>query len=206
VSFEDGTFVEPLACVIRGQRVAGGVSGRTVALLGSGMSGLLHLHWAKARGAERVVATDVHPFRLEAARRAGADAVIDASTQDVPRAIRNANGGRPADLVVVCTGAPEAMAQAFASVDRGGTILPFALVPPGTTLALPLHDLLARGVSIVPSYSGPPAEMREALDAIAARQVDLRPLVTHRLPLERTAEAFRLVAAAGDSLKVLVLP
>jgi threonine dehydrogenase-like Zn-dependent dehydrogenase len=85
-------------------------------------------------------------------------------------------------------------------------ILGFALVPPGTAMTLPAHALWARGVSIVPSYAGPPADMRAALDAIAAREVDVLSLVTHRLPLERTAEAFRLVAAAEDSMKVLVLP
>ena len=195
VSFEEGSFVEPLACVVRGQRVAGGVEGKRVAILGSGMSGMLHLLWAKAHGAERVVCTDVHPFRRDAARRAGADEVVDA----------RATLG-PADLVVVATAAPEAITQACTIVDRGGAILVFALVAPGTSLTLPAHDLWARGVSIVPSYAGPPADMREALDAIAAGKVDVLSLVTHRLPLAQTAEAFRLVAAAGDSMKVLVLP
>jgi L-iditol 2-dehydrogenase len=200
VSFEEASFVEALACVVRGQRVVGGVAGKRVAILGSGMSGMLHLLWARARGAERVVCTDVHPSRRAAASRAGADAVVDARAAEAEAAIG------PADVVVVATAAPEAMAQAFSIVDRGGVILVFALVPPGTAMTLPAHALWARGVSIVPSYAGPPADMRAALDAIAAREVDVLSLVTHRLPLERTAEAFRLVAAAEDSMKVLVLP
>ena len=200
VSFEEGSFVEALACVIRGQRVVGGVSGKRVAILGSGMSGMLHLLWAKARGAERVACTDVHPFRLAAASRAGADTVVDGRAPDAGAAIG------PADVVVVATAAPQAMAQAFSIADRGGAILVFALVPPGTSMTLPAHALWARGVSIVPSYAGPPADMREALDAIAAKEIDVLSLVTHRLSLERTAEAFRLVAQASDSMKVLVLP
>lgn len=199
VSFEQGTFVEPLACVIRGQRIVGGVAGKRVAILGSGMSGILHLLWAKARGAERVVCTDVHPFRRAAASGAGADAVVDA------RAAEAAEIG-PADLVVVATAAPEAMAQAFSIIDRGGAILVFALVAPGSSLTLPAYDLWARGVSIVPSYAGPPADMRLALDAIAAKEVDVAPLVTHRLPLGRIAEAFQLVARAAESMKVIILP
>ncbi|HJQ99605.1 MAG TPA: alcohol dehydrogenase catalytic domain-containing protein [Candidatus Polarisedimenticolaceae bacterium] len=197
VSFDEGTFVEPLACIIRAQRVAGGVAGKTVLILGSGMSGLLHLMWARTRGASRVVCTDVHPYRLEAARRAGADEVLDAS----------APGGLPTcDVVIVCTAAPSAMTQAFDAVDRGGVVLVFALVPPGSAVQLPAFELWSRGVSIVPSYAGPPADMRAAIEAIAAKRVDVASLVTHRLPLERTAEAFRLVAAAQNSMKVLVIP
>lgn len=206
VSFEAASFVEPLACVARGQRVAGGVEGRTVAILGSGVSGLLHLLWARAGGAERIAMTDVHPFRLAAARRAGADATIDAREEAVPRALRAALGGRGVDLVVVATAEPSAVADAFRCVDRGGTILLFALFPPGQTHDLPLHDLTRDGIAVVTSYAGPPADMRTALDALAGGRVDVAPLVTHRLPLERAGEAFRLVAEAGECLKVLLVP
>jgi len=206
VAFEDASFVEPLACVVRGQRVAGEVAGRTIAVLGSGISGLLHIVWAKAQGAARIIATDVHPFRLEAARRTGADVAIDATRGDVPAAIRDANDGRPADLVIVCTAATAAAEQAIASVDRGGTILFFALFPPGTTFPFPAHELGKNGITITHSYAGPPADMKAALDAIAAGRVDVGRLITHRLPLAQTGEAFRLVLEAGESLKVIVEP
>ena len=206
VSYEEASFVEPLACVVRAVRLAGNPAGRTVAVLGSGMSGLLHLLWAKAQGAERTIATDVHPFRLAAARRAGADSVIDARAADVPSAIRAANEGRGADLVVVSTSALGAIGDAFRSVDRGGTIVVFAPASPGDTVPFPLYDLWRDGITIVHSYAGPPADMRTALAAIAERRVDVRPLITHRLPLARTAEAFRLVAEAQESLKVIVEP
>jgi L-iditol 2-dehydrogenase len=206
VGFDEATFVEPLACVARGQRIAGSPSRKTVAVLGSGISGLLHISWAKAHGAARILATDVHPFRLDAARRAGAAVALDARDQDVPARIREANDGRAADLVIVCTAAPAAVGQALRAVDRGGTILFFALFPPGTTFPFPVHELGRDGITIVHSYAGPPADMRAALDAIASRRVDVASLITHRLPLAATAEGFRLVAEAGESLKVIVEP
>jgi L-iditol 2-dehydrogenase len=206
VSYEEASFVEPLACVVRGQRVAGGVAGKTVAVLGSGMSGLMHAVWAKAHGAARIIATDIHPFRLEAARRAGAEVAIDAERRDLAEAIRGANDGRLADVVIVCTAAPAAANQAMLAVDRGGTILFFALFPPGTTFAFPAHDLGRNGITIAHSYAGPPADMKTALDAIAAGRVDVKSLITHRLPLARTGEGFRLVIDAGESLKVIVEP
>lgn len=206
VSYEDASFVEPLACVSRGQRVAGNVAGKSVAVLGSGISGLLHILWAKAHGATKIVATDIHHFRLDAARRAGADATIDARQQDVPERIREANDGRSADLVIVCTAAMTAIGHAIHAVDRGGTILFFALFPPGASFPFPMYELAKDGISIVQSYAGPPADMRIALDAIAARSVKVSSLITHRLPLAQIGEGFRLVEEAGESLKVIVRP
>ena len=197
VTYDEASFVEPLACVVRGQRVAGGTSRKTVAVLGSGISGLLHILWAKANGAARILATDIEPFRLEAARRAGADLVLDARKQEVEER---------ADLVIVCTGAVAAVGQAIRIVDRGGTILLFALFQPGLTFPIPLYELGKDGVTVTSSYAGPPADMRTALDAIAARTIDVASLITHRLPLDKIGDAFKLVEAAGESLKVIVRP
>ncbi len=205
VSFEEASFVEPLACAVRAQRLAGIGAGDTVAVLGSGVSGILHVQLARVLGAARVVATDVHPYRLEMARRFGADAAVDARG-DVAARIREANEGRLADRVLVCTAAPAAISQAFECVDRGGAILFFAPAEPGQTYPLKLFDVWRDGVTIAHSYAGPPAEMRAALDLIAGRRVDVASMVTHRLPLDRIAEGFHLVAEAGESLKVMVLP
>ena len=206
VSYEEASFVEPLACVARGQRIGGGVVGKTVAVLGSGISGLLHILWARAHGAARILATDIHPFRLDAARRAGADVTIDARHQDVQASIQEANEGRAADFVIVCTASLAAVGQSLHAVDRGGTILFFALFPPGVTFPFPIYELGKDGITILHSYAGPPADMRTALDAIAARRVDVASLITHRVPLSETGEAFRLVEEAGESLKVIVEP
>ena len=205
VSYDEGTFFEPLACVVRAQRIAGMSPGTSVAVLGSGISGILHIQTARAWGAGRIIATDVSERRLEFARRFGADATIPAS-RDVPAAIREANDGRLAELVLVCTAALPAIAQAFRSVERGGTILFFAPAGPGLTYPVPLHDIWKDGITILHSYAGPPADIVMALDLIASRRVDVTSMITHRLPLAGTAEGFRLVEEATDSLKVIVEP
>ncbi|HEX5044656.1 MAG TPA: zinc-binding dehydrogenase [Candidatus Polarisedimenticolaceae bacterium] len=199
------SFVEPLACTVRAQRLAGIGPGRSVAVLGSGLSGILQVQLARALGAGPIVATDVHPFRLAAAARLGADVVVDAR-EDVPAAVRRATGGLGADAVLVCTGAAAAVAQAFRCASRGGTVLLFALLPPGEVQPVPLGDLWQEGVTVTSSYAGPPADMRVALDLIAAGRVDVLGTVTHRLPLEEAAEGFRLTAEAGASLKVILEP
>ena len=206
VSFEEGSFFEPLACVVRGQRSAALRPGQTVAVFGSGISGVLHLALAKALGAGRLIATDVSPYRLDLARRFGADAAFDAR-DDVPRRVREANGGRAADLVVVCAGALAAFQQALASVDRGGTILCFATTDPGVELAVPLNDFWRNDVTLKPSYGNSPYDAKVALELIAARRVPVADMITHRLPLEETGQGFALMSRpGGEHLKIVILP
>jgi L-iditol 2-dehydrogenase len=207
VGFDEASFVEPLACAIRAQRIARVQPGITVAVLGSGVSGILQLQLARVNGAARIVATDVSDYKLEAAERFGADATIRAdAVPDVPAAIRAANDDRPADLVIVCTGALPAIEQAFASVDLGGAVLLFAPADPGVTWPLPLQELWSRGIQILHSYAGPPDDMRAALALIADGKVDVASMVTHRLGLAETGEAFRMMVDGEDALKVIVEP
>ena len=130
VSFEEASFAEPLACVLRAQRIAGIGPGDTVMVMGSGIAGLLHIQLACALGAGRVLATDVSETRMAAAKKSGADIVIDAA-KDVVSELRRANDGQLADKVLVCTGARSANLQALKLVDRGGTVLFCAYGPRG---------------------------------------------------------------------------
>lgn len=206
VGFDEASFVEPLACVIRGQRLAGLRAGDSVAVLGAGISGALHLLWARHAGCGRVVATDIHPYRLEMARRCGAHAAYPAADPQLVDTMRTENGGHGFERVLVCNGAAASAAQALQLVDDGGTVLFFASPGPGQTLELPVSDLWRRCVAIVHSYAGPPAEMQLALRAIAAGDVAVTPLITHRLGLAQIQRGFELTAAAGESLKVIVHP
>ncbi len=205
VSYEDGAFIEPLACVVRGQRVARLQPGQTVLVLGSGISGLLHVALARALGAGRIVATDVNEYRLNAAQRFGADVVIHAE-EDVPARLRQANKGRLADRVIVCTGAFPAFLQALQSVDRGGTVLFFAPTEPGVELPVPVNDFWRNGITLMPSYGGSPLDITVAIELIRARRVPVHEMITHRLSLAETGLGFQLVAEAGESIKVIIEP
>jgi L-iditol 2-dehydrogenase len=207
VSFEEGTFVEPLGCVVRAQDHAGVRPGATVLVLGSGISGLLHVRLALALGAGRVVATDVSEYRLVVARRSGAIAfdAVEAGT-DLPGMLRDVNDGRLADLVILCTSALPAIAQGLASLESGATFVFFAPPPPGEPLAMPMTELWRREVTVRTSYGAAPADLATALRLIASRRVAVADLVTHRLPLDDLARGFALVADADESVKVVVEP
>jgi L-iditol 2-dehydrogenase len=205
VSFEDGVFIEPLACVVRGQRVARLQPGQAVLVLGSGISGLLHIALARALGAGRIVATDINEYRLNAAQRLGADIVIHAQ-EDVPARLRQANEDRLADLVIVCTGAFPAFIQALQSVDRGGTVLFFAPTEPGVDLPVPVNDFWRNSITLMPSYGNSPLDAVVAIELIRARRVPVQEMITHRLSLAETGRGFQLVAEAGESIKVIIEP
>ena len=205
VSFEDGVFIEPLACVVRAQRVAHLQPGQTVLILGSGMAGLLHIALARALGAGRVVATDVSEYRMDAARRFGADAVISGK-DDVPARLREINGGRLADLVIVCAGAMSAFHQSLESVDRAGIIQFFAPTPPGAALPIPVNDFWRDSITVMTSYGAAPLDLSVALELIRARRVPVREMITHRLSLAETGLGFRLVSEAQESIKVVIEP
>ncbi|MGC8817287.1 MAG: zinc-dependent dehydrogenase [Candidatus Hadarchaeum sp.] len=205
MSFEEGTFIEPVACVVRAQRLAKVGKGDTVLILGSGLSGLLHLQLARLKGAERIFTTDISDYRLRAAKKFGADAAINAS-EDVEERLRRLNDGRRADKVIVCTGAASASRQAMKCVDRGGTILFFAVPEPSFEIQVPLADFWRDEIIIMTSYGAAPRDLEESLELLSRKLLRVEEMITHRLPLVETGLGFRLVAEARDSLKVIIEP
>jgi L-iditol 2-dehydrogenase len=205
ISYEDGVFIEPLACVVRGHRFAEMEPGETVLVLGSGIVGLLHIKLAMAKGASKVIATDITDFRLDAAKKAGADGVINGK-EDVPAKVRELNGGRLADTVIISTGAVPAIQQGLRSMDSGGTILFFAPTDPGTEISIPFNDLWREEITMVSSYAGCPEDIKEAIELLRTGSVKVQDLITHRLGLADTQNGFQLVAEAKDSIKVVIDP
>jgi L-iditol 2-dehydrogenase len=206
VTYEDATFAEPLACVLRAQRMAQVRPGDSVLVLGSGIAGLLHIKLAVALGAGRIIATDISKFRLEAAKKFGAEEIVSAE-KFTPELLQEINDGHLADIVIVCTNATSAFNQAVKSVDRGGTILLFAPTNDGVTIPISVNELFFRNdVTITTSYAGSGADHVSALELIRAGRVKVNDMITHRLGLAETGKGFQLVEKAEDCLKVIIFP
>lgn len=187
---ERGTFVEPLACVLRALERCGLGRDDRLLVLGTGTSGLLAIAAARAaRGVEAIWAREPRAERL--ARAAGLGAAV--------------HQGEPVDVALCCTAAPKAIADAFAALGPGGVLGLYAPPAPGAALGLDGHHLYRREIQVVPSYSAGPADMWAAHALIASGAIDPAPLVTHRLPLEEAGRALEL-ARSGEALKALVLP
>ena len=206
VTYEAATFVEPLACVLRGQRFAGIRPGAAVLVLGSGIAGLLHVKLALANDAGMVVATDLSEARLILARQYGAHHALPADS-DVAGEFRKLNSGRGADVVIVCAAAEAVCQQAFQAVGRGGVILLFAPAPAGTVVPLSINNVFwRRDVTVTTSYAAGPADCAEALELIRSKRVRVEDMITHRFGLAETGKGFQLVAEGGASLKVIIKP
>jgi L-iditol 2-dehydrogenase len=205
VSCEDGTLVEPAACSVKGIRRAGLQPGETVLITGMGTMGMLNLLVARAFGAARVIVADLVPWRLERALHLGADAAIDVSRRGLVEEVKELTGGEMAHRVIVGPGTPQAMADGIRACAKGGTVLFFTPTPPGVLLQLEPHHLYFNEIDLRCSYSCGPFDTRDALDLIARGLIRAQDLVTHRFSLAQAAEAFRLTARGGESLKALVV-
>jgi len=207
MSFEEATFIEPIACVLRGQRLAKMKKGKSVLVIGSGIAGLLHMQMAKINGASLVAATDINEYRLKIAKKLGADCVMNGISEDVVAKFKKLNGGRLADLVVICAGAPQAIGQALESVDRGGTVLFFAPTNEGVKIPISINKIFWRTeITLTSSYAGTPGEHMEALELILSRKFHIQDMITHRLKLSQIQRGFQLVTEAKNSLKVIIEP
>lgn len=206
MSYEQAVFIEPLACVYRGQRLAGWKPARRVLIIGCGIAGMLHLMLARAMAASRIAVVDVNEGRLQKAMKMGADVALLPDDQSTA-ALKARNYNQLFQLVITSTGAESAIKLAFQCVDRGGTILFFAPTDPGASVQMPFNELWRKEVTVTSSYAGSPRDILAAMELISAGVIDVLPMVTHRLPLEAAQEGFRLVAEAGEqSIKVIIEP
>ncbi len=205
VSYDDATLIEPAACVVKGLRRARVLRGDTVLLIGLGVMGMIHLLILKERGAGQVIAADRVPYRLRKAIEFGADAVIDVNRTVLKEGVKDLTGGKMAELVVVGPNSADVMSQGLDCVRPGGQVLFFTPAKPGERLTIDPNYLYFRDIDIITSYSCGPDDTVEASGLIAKKVISADKLVTHRFPLERTEEAFRLTSQAGDSLKALIV-
>ena len=179
-------------------------SDRTVLVIGLGVMGQLNILVARRFGAGRIIGADKVQYRLKKAKEFGADEVIDVSRENLDSSLRRLTNGEMADLVIVGPNSVEAMQGGLSGAGRGGTVLLFTPAKPGEKLLIDPNYLYFNDISIVTSYSCGPVETREALMLIEEGTVSGEKLITHRFPIEKTAEAFRLTAEARDSLKVVI--
>jgi len=205
ISYEEGAFIEPLACVVRGLRIAEMKPGINVLVLGSGVAGLLNIKLAKAMGAKKIFATDIDDYRLNYAKKMGADIVIKAD-KNIPKEIKKHNSDKLADLVILCAGVSSAARQAMDSVEKAGTILLFAPTKPGVDVPIPMFDIWNKQVKIVSTYAGAPVDIKESIELIKSKKVEVKDMITHRFPLNQAAEGFKLAAKASDSIKIIIEP
>ena len=185
--------------------LSGEVAGLSVAIVGAGPIGCCAVAVAQAAGARRVVAIDIRPYRLELARKMGADRVIDSTKEDPVAAVKADTDGEGADVVLEMSGHGEGVKQAFKMLRRGGRISLLGI--PSQPVALDLaEDIIFKGAT-VHGINGRRMwrTWYQAQALLRSGKVDLRPLVTHTFPLAKIHEGMALLKQ-GEAAKVILYP
>jgi L-iditol 2-dehydrogenase len=202
VPWDEAALVEPLAVALHAVALTPFASGDRVAVIGAGPIGLLAVLAARQRGAGTIVVTDRDPHRLDLARSLGADLVVDVSGTDGATALSGLAG--TVDAVVEAVGISPTVAQSIRLARPGGHVTWIGNSAP--EVELPMQALVTSEITVRGAY-GFVDEFAEALDAIASRQIDVRPLVEHVAPLAEGPALFeRLAGGDLSAAKVILHP
>ena len=205
ISDEEATFVEPLNTCLKGIELAKVRNGDTVVIIGQGPIGLLFTRLATLAGAS-VVAVDKIESRRNMARQYGAEIAL-APEEDVKAAALDLSHGRGADLAIVAVAVSSVIAPAFGLIRPAGNVLLFAQTRLNDPITVDAGQICMLEKGLIGSYSSDITLQSRAAELIFSRQVDVRPLITHRFPLSQISEAIALASSPdAHSLKVIVNP
>lgn len=204
VDYEEAAMGEPVACCLRGIDNIQITQGDTVCVIGGGAIGQIMAQLAKLNGASKVVVSEPVAMRRELAISLGADAAIDPMAGDVKEQLKEAIGKDYTDVIIECVGKPAAVSQAIYMAGKGSKILIFSVPSPKDTCELPLSDIFQKELTIKGSFVNPDTQYRAAA-LISSGRLKLKPLITHRFPVEQLEEAIKK-QMANDSVKVMVIP
>ena len=185
--------------------LAGDVAGLVVAVVGSGPIGCCAVAVARAAGARMVLASDIRPYRLELARRMGADRTIDAASEDPVAVVLSETAGQGADVVLEMSGHPDGVRKAFKMLRRGGRLSLLGI--PSQPVSLDLaEDVIFKGATIQ-GINGRRMWQTwyQAQALLRSKRVDLTPLITHALPLAEIERGMELLKG-GQAAKVILYP
>jgi D-arabinitol dehydrogenase (NADP+) len=199
LDFTAAAMVEPLACVVWGLKRIQVQPGDSVLIFGAGPMGDLMLQGVRRAGAATVVVTDLVPWRLERAAELGATHTVLADEQQAKRLRALAPLGY--DIVADAVGSPEVLGQAFGHVRPRGKVWVFGVCAPGAEATFVPYDVFRRDLAIVGSFAVC-RTFQESIALIQSGAVQVEPLISHRLPLDRFTEGIDLAERSPQRMKV----
>lgn len=206
LSMEEAALAEPLACAINGLELVQMSLGKTVVIIGMGPIGCMMIDLARVMGADKVICIQRSKLRMEIARSYGADLYLASDECDVVREVMRATGGHGADVVITTCGSVEAHEQAVDMVAHRGYINLFGGlgkdVRPMNLLSNKIHY---RESFLTGSHGSTPRHHRMAVRLLETGKVRVKPLITHRFPLEQIEAAFAAMESR-EGMKIVVEP
>lgn len=201
-SLKAAAFMEPLACVTRGQNMLNLYPGEVELVVGLGPIGLMHLQVARDFGA-RVIASDPIPERLEKAVALGADRIVNPNEEDVAAVVSDFTDGWGADAAVITVGSARLVEQIVPTLAPGGRLNIFAGIYPKDELKIDPNIIHYQELNLTGSADSTPGDMDHALEFIQNGQVDTESLISHVFPLEELGQGFEVVKNR-QGLKVMI--
>ncbi len=203
LTLDQGAMIEPISVGVHAIRRAGGATGKRVLVLGAGTIGNLTAQVARASGAQDVMITDISDYRLALAQRCGLPHTINTREEDLGAAIRRDFGPDRADLILECVGVEDTITQAIACARKGTTIVVVGVF--GEKPRVDLGLVQDRELSLVGTLMYQRQDYEQAIALAGSGALQLDPLISHRFPFDRYAEAYRTIEqASGRSMKVMI--
>lgn len=195
----EAAMAEPLAVTLHATRRAGELLGRRVLVTGCGPIGLLSILSARRAGAAEIVVTDLSSFTLDMALKAGADRVINSKEEPEALSAYGADKGT-FDVVYECSGAAPALSAGIAALKPRGVIVQLGL---GGDMSLPMMAITAKELELRGSFRFH-EEFATGIELMQKRLIDVKPLITHTVPLEQALTAFEIASDRSKAMKAQI--
>jgi L-iditol 2-dehydrogenase len=202
VSYEEAALIEPLACCVRAWSKFKYQKNDTVAILGIGPTGMMHVLLAKSFGFSKIFCVDLNNFRLDFVKKFGATTIHSDNPDLVKKITDDTSIG--VDVAIVATSSLHAFQDAIKLVRKGGTVVMFGVPSKGATTEIDMSLVYSKEISIVTTYAASDNDTRDALDLISSGSVDVKSLITHKYSLAESQKAFEHAKTGDNAMKIII--
>ncbi len=206
ISFDEGAFMEPLSCCLRGLNRVAMHPGDSVLVLGSGPIGLIFIQLLKAFNSGPIFATDLVDYRLQKAKENGASFALNPTQSDLKELIMEKTDQRGVHTIINTIGLSNVYQQGLELIAKGGHYLFFAETYDHGEIHFNPNLIYSKELDFVGSYSSSPDYYEMGLDLIKNKQIDMKRLISHHFKLDEINRAINLAHKAQDSLKIMIHP
>ncbi len=204
ISFDEASMIEPLACCIRAWNKVKFRQGDSVAILGAGPTGMMHVMLSKIFGMKDIFCFDINDFRLGFAKQIGITSAIHSSDPQAYQKVLSGTQDRGVDVVIVATGSLNAISQSIDIVRKGGTVILFGVPTKDAKISIDISKVYSKEITITPSYAASEPDTNAAFKLIEEKKINVNRLITHRFNLLESAKALEYAHQGNDSMKVVV--
>ncbi len=204
LSFEEGTFTEPLAVVLNSQERSRISKRDTVLIIGTGPIGVLQIQAAKYNGAKKIIVADIFDDRLNIARKFKPDVLINSKETDLIEAVLRETDGNGADVVMICASAKTLFENSLKAAKKLGRINYFAGLPKeDSNIIIDANIVHYNEIEITGSSDSTPLQSKIALSLLNSKKIRVDDLITHKFSIDDYFEGLH-IAASGKAMKVVI--